>query len=82
MIQKRASLPPCWATGATMNNGKPVVLAYTVRQCVTCRRILSWPVLTLLDAFKYTYPHCGTPTEFLEIASKRERAPAVCEVLE
>ena len=86
MRQRNACLPPCSAMGAKMSSGngkQPVVLAYTVRQCVTCRRVLSWPIYTMTDAFKYSYRHCGSaPTEFIEIAPKRERGHAVCEVVE
>lgn len=52
-------------------------LAKTVRQCVVCRRVLSWPVLTLADPFRYSYNHCGKPTEFLVMESYREE---VCHV--
>lgn len=63
------------------NNGQSSVLAYTVRQCEVCHRVLRWPVLTMFDAFLYDYLHCGKAAEFLEIAPKHERQP-FCEVKE
>ena len=47
-------------------------MAYTVRQCRLCRRILSWPILDMADALALNYLHCGIPTEFIEVRSQRE----------
>ena len=48
-------------------------MAYTVRQCKLCRKIVSWPIVDMADALALNYLHCGTPTEFIEIRpSQRE----------
>ena len=52
-------------------------MAYTVRQCRLCRKILSWPILDMADALALNYPHCGVPTDFIEIKPV-EREPVSC----
>lgn len=48
-------------------------MAYTVRQCKVCRKILSWPILDMADCMALNYLHCEKPTEFIEIRpSQRE----------
>lgn len=51
---------------------KSTVLAFTVRQCTVCHKILRWPVLDMADEFAFQYLHCEKPTEFLEIVSTHE----------
>ena len=53
-------------------------MAYTVRQCRLCRRILSWPIVDMADALALNYPHCGMPTEFIEIRPS-QRESVSCE---
>ena len=53
-------------------------MAYTVRQCKTCHKILSWPILDMADALALNYPHCGVPTDFIEI-KPYERKSVCCE---
>jgi hypothetical protein len=48
------------------------VLAYTVRQCRACRKILRFPILDWTDVLAYSYPHCGQPSEYLETVGTHE----------
>ena len=53
-------------------------LASTVRQCRLCRKIVSWPIVDMADALALNYPHCGVPTEFIEVRPL-ERESVSCE---
>ena len=53
-------------------------MAYTVRQCRVCRKILSWPIVDMADALALNYLHCGIPTEFIEIRPS-QRDTICCE---
>ena len=53
-------------------------MAFTVRQCKVCRKILSWPILDMADALALNYLHCGVPTEFIEIRPS-QRESVSCE---
>ena len=53
-------------------------MAYTVRQCRLCRKIVSWPIVDMADALALNYLHCGIPTEFIEIRPS-QRESVSCE---
>ena len=53
-------------------------MAYTVRQCKLCRKIVSWPIVDMADALALNYQHCGVPTEFIEIRPS-QRESVSCE---
>lgn len=55
-----------------MRSDKLRVLAYTVRQCRVCRRIIKFPILDWTDTIAFSYQHCGEPSEYLETVSPKD----------
>ena len=56
------------------------MLAYIVRQCTVCHLVMRLPIVSMFDALM-DFPHCGRPSDHIEIVSTRER-PDTCEVKE
>lgn len=55
-------------------------MAVTVRQCVSCKKIVDWPIhdQDWPHVNAYAYLHCGRPTQFISIVHF-DRDSVCCE---